>query len=295
MTLSQFIETYTGRKVDYDGKFGGQCVDLFRLYVKEVLSLPQPKGVIGAADFWTNYDTDEVLFTHFTKIANSPSFIPIAGDVMIWNKKVGGGFGHIAIVSDKLATTSSFTSFDQNWKTISVSELIAHTYTHVLGVLRVKTKENHCYTEQEMSVVRLIRDANWQLYQEQLTKSAEFSKENSEVRRQLDNQKDLHTRDLERIAIVLNVGADISKILPALETCILFEDQATELQKKLIEESAVYERRLHIISNTLETLGKDLQSAKAEILLLKEQKPEIVPTQPQGSLLHRLITLFLRK
>lgn len=138
MTLDQFITKWNGKKADWDNAYGGQCVDLFRFYNNEVLEISQPKGVVGASDFWANYDTDPVLNTNFTKIPNTADFKPSKGDVMIWNKNAGGGFGHISIVSDNNATLDKFWSFDQNWRALNVCEITEHNYNNVFGVLRPK-------------------------------------------------------------------------------------------------------------------------------------------------------------
>ncbi len=84
MTLNEFVIKWSGKMCEWDGKFGGQCVDLFRQYVHEVLGLPQPKGVEGAKDFWINYETDPNLKNNFLKLTNTDEFVPIAGDVPIW-------------------------------------------------------------------------------------------------------------------------------------------------------------------------------------------------------------------
>ena len=36
MKLDEFINKYINTKVDFDGAFGAQCVDLFRQYCKDV-------------------------------------------------------------------------------------------------------------------------------------------------------------------------------------------------------------------------------------------------------------------
>ena len=33
MTFDEFIKTYNGKKIDYDGVCGVQCVDLIKLYL----------------------------------------------------------------------------------------------------------------------------------------------------------------------------------------------------------------------------------------------------------------------
>ncbi|WP_252722587.1 hypothetical protein [Treponema phagedenis] len=38
MSLDEFVKKYLGKKVDYDGHYGAQCVDLFRQYCKDVLN-----------------------------------------------------------------------------------------------------------------------------------------------------------------------------------------------------------------------------------------------------------------
>jgi hypothetical protein len=139
MKLREFIETYLGKEVDFDGRYKGQCVDLFRQYCHDVLELPtQPRGVTGAADFWTNYESDPVLQAAFDKIANTPAGIPQFGDVVIWNKKAGGGLGHIAIFIE--GYVMYFTSLDQNWPTLSVVTETSHSYDHVVGWLHPKAQ-----------------------------------------------------------------------------------------------------------------------------------------------------------
>jgi hypothetical protein len=139
MTLQQFVNKWLGQEADFDGFYGGQCVDLFRFYCRDVLKISQPKGVVGAKDFWTNYDSDLNLKNNFTKIANTPSFIPIDGDVAVWNANTGNGYGHIAMVIGDEHTTSYFYSFDQNWSKVSFCEIVKHTYNNFYGVLRPKS------------------------------------------------------------------------------------------------------------------------------------------------------------
>ena len=136
MTFDQFIDKWIGKKADFDGAYGGQCVDLARYYWKEVTQTPQPKGVAGAADFWTNYPTDPALNLNFDRISNTPTGVPLKGDIMIWNKNAGGGFGHISMFIS--GDANGFSSFDQNWPTLSVCTRTSHNYTNVLGWFTLK-------------------------------------------------------------------------------------------------------------------------------------------------------------
>lgn len=138
ISFNAFITKYLGKKIDFDNAYAGQCVDLFRQYVQEVLGYPQPKGVSGAKDFWTNYETDPNLKNYYQKIENTPTGVPKIGDVMIWDKDAGGGFGHISVFIE--GDVNGFTSFDQNWPTLSVCTKTKHNYDNVYGWLR-PTKE----------------------------------------------------------------------------------------------------------------------------------------------------------
>jgi len=137
MTTKQFIDKYNGKKVDWDGAYGAQCVDLFRFFNNEVLEISQPKGVNGAKDFWSNYASDPNLYNNFDKISNTADFIPKEGDVMIWTGHYGP-YGHIAIVSDNKADLNRFRTLSQNDPSGRESHIKEYSYKSVYGVLRPK-------------------------------------------------------------------------------------------------------------------------------------------------------------
>lgn len=132
MTLEEFIKKHTGKGIDYDGSYGYQCVDLYRQYVDEVLGFPQSPGVMGATDIWESF-----LVDRFERILNTPEAIPAKGDIVIWNKKVGNGYGHVAVFVS--GDVNAFKSFDQNWPAGSLPKLVEHKYTNVIGWLTPKT------------------------------------------------------------------------------------------------------------------------------------------------------------
>ena len=91
MTLTQFIKKYLGTKVDFDGKFGAQCVDLFRQYVQEVLELPQTPAVEGAKDIIDKPGSLRV--TPDSALADYSK-----GDILIWGSSPTNKYGHVAIL-----------------------------------------------------------------------------------------------------------------------------------------------------------------------------------------------------
>ena len=139
MTADQFFVKYAGKYIDYDGYYGYQCVDLYRQFVKEVYGCQQSPPVSGAAKVWDTYNKD-----FFTRISNGPVNYPNRGDIVIWNTKAGGGYGHIAIAMD--AGSYTFNSFDQNWPVGSRCHKQPHNYTNVLGWLTPKKKEDNIVT-----------------------------------------------------------------------------------------------------------------------------------------------------
>lgn len=91
ISLTQFIKKYLGTKVDYDGKFGAQCVDLFRQYCYEVLDVPQLPSVKGAKDLIKN--NGKLSVTKDSALADYSR-----GDVLIWGATKNNPYGHVAIL-----------------------------------------------------------------------------------------------------------------------------------------------------------------------------------------------------
>jgi hypothetical protein len=131
MTLSEFVDKYKGKFVEVAGSPGAlnQCVDLVNAYIRDVLGL-QIIEHTNAKDFITKAGAKYDAFL------NTPTAIPLAGDVIIWNKNVGGGAGHIGIFLE--GDINSFKSFDQNWGNNKFSEIEEHGYKNVVGWLRAK-------------------------------------------------------------------------------------------------------------------------------------------------------------
>jgi hypothetical protein len=136
MTLAEFIQANTGRYLDFDGKYGAQCVDLVDFYVRDVL---------GDPIVWANaIDWYGKLPAYYQWIPNqwgNTSQFPAPGDVIVWHQdtSVGTGiYGHIAVCVT--ASGLSFTSFDQNWPAGSPCHLQKHDYRGVTGWARAIAK-----------------------------------------------------------------------------------------------------------------------------------------------------------
>ena len=94
MTLTTFINTYLGKKVDWDNNKSYQCVDLARQYIHDVLNVPQPPALGengGAKDMFDkcgslNTTVDSALADYSR------------GDILIWNSSKTNKYGHVAIL-----------------------------------------------------------------------------------------------------------------------------------------------------------------------------------------------------
>lgn len=134
MNYQEFINYYNGKALDYDGVSGVQCVDLAKFYLNRVFGL-QPGAWGNAKDYYLNYNAIPSLVNNFTRIANTPSFVPQKGDIVIWGTGLGK-YGHIAIATGE-GNTSQFYSYDMNWGGKACKKVL-HNYKGFLGVLRPK-------------------------------------------------------------------------------------------------------------------------------------------------------------
>lgn len=129
MDLAEFIAKYEMKFVHFDDMYGAQCMDLYRVYVREVLGFEQSALVRNAAAVYHNYPAK-----HWERIANGRTNFPLPGDVVIWSKWYSRSLtGHIAIAES--ATINDLVCFSQNDPGGSPAILKRYNYRHVLGWL----------------------------------------------------------------------------------------------------------------------------------------------------------------
>lgn len=119
---------------------GRQCFDLAvrwtdLLNVPHFPGNPSPFPYANAYEIYTK--PNDVTRKYFDFIQNTPDAIPQAGDIVVWDKTLNGGIGHVAVANGN-AGTSYFESFDQNWVPGTPCKIIRHSYNYVLGWLRLK-------------------------------------------------------------------------------------------------------------------------------------------------------------
>ena len=136
MTLDVFVNKYNGKKVDFDGVFGAQCVDLARQYWKEVDEIPEHTGACsttgGAKDLFLDYDKMPLEKKYFKKISKNKTFV--SGDVVIWDSTETNKYGHVAIYLGKL--NDSLIVFEQDGFKQDGAKVTVRNKNNLLGALR---------------------------------------------------------------------------------------------------------------------------------------------------------------
>ena len=138
MLLDDFVKKYEGKKVDFDGVFGAQCVDLARQYWKEVLGIPKHTGPCsttgGAKDLYLDYDKMPIEKKYFHKIPKSKGIA--TGDTLIWDSTETNKYGHVAIYLGTL--NNSVIVFEQNGFKQDGAKVTVRSKEKLLGALRKK-------------------------------------------------------------------------------------------------------------------------------------------------------------
>lgn len=127
LSIQDFVTKYQGRSVDFDKKFGAQCVDLFNFYNSEVVGAPfiGTPTTGGARDL---YETDSPVRAEFYKRLPANSQLQ-AGDVQVYGAPQGRAvvdgqqifYGHVNIyigdgkVIQQNAKWNQLTTVDENF------------------------------------------------------------------------------------------------------------------------------------------------------------------------------------
>lgn len=112
MNHNQFIETYLRTAQNTDWAFWVQCVDLAKLYSREVLGIELGSFGGSARNGWLNKAKTFDL-KKWVKVLNSPAAIPPRGAIIFYDEP--WLTGHVAIVHE--ADVNDVLLIEQNWAT----------------------------------------------------------------------------------------------------------------------------------------------------------------------------------
>lgn len=187
MTLLEFILKYYDQKNVGDTlENTGQCVGLIETWT-DLLGLVHTWG--NAKDLLVNADTGV-----FDVVQNTPTNIPLPGDIFVFGKNYGGGLGHTGIVV--AASVNIVSLFEQNDPKGATPRLKTYIYggpNDALGWLHPKN-----FNAIDSSVIDSLkkeRDAQKELYLSEVKKNNELATTNE------TNQK-----------TIIDLKSEISKI-----------------------------------------------------------------------------------
>lgn len=151
--VDEFIRRYERKTLGYpEGSFVGECLSLCKVYIKECFNInPPASGCNAARCYYTMFP--DPLGEIFERIPYARGKVPVKGDIPVWNKNVGNGFGHIDIFVS--GDENEFTGFDQNWGGRQ-AHLQRHDYSNVVGWLH--PKEGTMPPDDSQEIIDKLRD-----------------------------------------------------------------------------------------------------------------------------------------
>lgn len=148
MTYQEFENRWLGKRVDYDGVFGYQCVDLIKQYLRSRFGL-RPGSWGNAIDYWRY--TNPAILKKFDKVSSTNAK---RGDIVILKGLSGNPYGHIGIATGR-NTTTTVEILEQNGSTGGGSgtgkdaiRKRAVLKSRIAGLLRPKSTTKLYYTVQ---------------------------------------------------------------------------------------------------------------------------------------------------
>lgn len=141
ISFDTWVKKYMGKKTDYDGVYGVQCVDLIDCFIDRVLGLT--KGFWGNAKYWwLNRNDSKWLKDNFDFI--TPRYVNgelKRGDIGI---RTSGKYGHIFVIAES-NSNGKFKYYDQNatgnGDKMTLREK-AYNNDYINGILRPKAQAN---------------------------------------------------------------------------------------------------------------------------------------------------------
>jgi hypothetical protein len=135
MTLPEFVNAYNGKKVDFDGVYGAQCVDLFRQYCKDVWNTPHLGAVEGASQLFRDYERlpQEQKYLHRIPFDIIDQNIQ-SGDALVWAPSNTNKWGHVAILI--ACIDGGLQVFEQDGFAQDGAKITVRHYDRLYGALR---------------------------------------------------------------------------------------------------------------------------------------------------------------
>lgn len=134
MNFNEYFSKNLGKSIEFDGVYPYQCCDLVNDYMQKCFNIftYYPYN-FNAQQYFTRFKEVSALVKNFTKISNTPDFVPMQGDICVF--KSTDNIGHISVATGE-GNVKYFYSYDQNWNGHHFVTKEMHSYKNFLGVLR---------------------------------------------------------------------------------------------------------------------------------------------------------------
>lgn len=250
--LKEFISQYLGKtNIGNTPENKGECVGLVMKWA-EFLGLPHVWG--HAKDLFNNAGAG------YTKIENSDYVFPQAGDIITWDKNMGGGYGHTAVATGK-NNGNKFEVLEQNNPTGKGVRLYTYAdYSFVLGWLRPITSSDNTM-DRRPHWFNLMNGVIWEIPYEKVTDKmvdewvANYKSERERSHRwavlcqkYFGASVDSNTKTVEMVIVAIQEAVKSSNELLAqqLSTCQdMYNTMKTKYYKKLEDISNFVKRYLN--------------------------------------------------
>lgn len=130
MNLIDFLNKVLKTKVDFDGAYGAQCVDLFRRYHQDVIGGEHTGAVVGARDLYNNFSDSGLPDYYYRKSIYKVKI----GDVVIFDQTKTNPYGHVALFLGWVDTDRMLIAEQDGFKQDGV-KLAVRSRDNVMGVL----------------------------------------------------------------------------------------------------------------------------------------------------------------
>lgn len=168
------------------------------------------------------------------------------------------------------------------------------------------------YTEEEMTEVRLERDRNWTLYQEEIKKNEQLTEENNNLKEEnqslrseingleagLKNEKESRQSFIDKTANILGSTADESSVIQFAEELISNEStlskKASDLEKAMIELERSKQTKIDELKARTDRLADDNARQAKQIDRLQAELDTLTKPDPKTTRIMVAIDKFIK-
>lgn len=135
MSIGEWYAQRAGQRLNSRGGILGECVSLVQNYAENVLGVPgTPVFPVPFARLMAGARPD-----YFTWVTNTPEGVPPYGSIVVFNGRMGGGYGHTGVAIEG-TDVNQVRLIQQNDPLGSGASIKVYNYNNVMGWLVPKSQ-----------------------------------------------------------------------------------------------------------------------------------------------------------